>query len=93
MRNELNKGAVAPGAPEGARSATGGAPGAAAEGKRWSAGRKKEVVLRLLDNAAREHRPEWSDRECKLLAPTRVGRTTAPYAGNAGMRHSAHGPT
>ena len=58
MRNELNKGAVAPGAPEGARSATGGAPGAAAEGKRWSAGRKKEVVLRLLDNAAREHRPE-----------------------------------
>lgn len=48
MRNELNKGGVAPGAPEGARSATGGAPGAAAEGKRWSAGRKKEVVLRLL---------------------------------------------
>ena len=39
---------VAAGAPDGARSATGGAPAAAAEVKRWSAGRKKEVVLRLL---------------------------------------------
>ena len=41
---------VAPGALEGARSATGGAPGAASEPmpKRWSAGRKKEAVLRLL---------------------------------------------
>ncbi len=39
---------VAPGALEGARSATGGEPGAATEIKRWSAGRKKEVVLRLL---------------------------------------------
>jgi len=35
---------VAPGSLEGARSATGGEPGAAAEVKRWSAGRKKEVV-------------------------------------------------
>lgn len=42
---------VAPGSPEGARRATGGEPGAAAEVKRcWSAGRKKEVVLRLLRN-------------------------------------------
>ena len=39
---------VAPGALEGARSATGGEAGAAAEIRRWSAGRKKEVVLRLL---------------------------------------------
>lgn len=39
---------VAPGSPQGARSATGGEPGAAAEIRRWSAGRKKEVVLRLL---------------------------------------------
>lgn len=39
---------VAPGSLEGARSATGGEPGAAAEIRRWSAGRKKEVVLRLL---------------------------------------------
>ena len=41
---------VAPGAPEGARRASGGAPGAAAEPapKRWSANRKKEAVLRLL---------------------------------------------
>ena len=33
---------------EGARSATGGEPGAAAVVTRWSAGRKKAVVLRLL---------------------------------------------
>ena len=39
---------VAPGALEGARSATGGEPGAAAIVTRWSAGRKKAVVLRLL---------------------------------------------
>lgn len=39
---------VAPGSLEGARSATGGEPGAAAEIKRWSAGRKKEIVLRLM---------------------------------------------
>ena len=41
---------VAPGVLEGARSATGSAPGAAVEPapKRWSAGRKKEAVLRLL---------------------------------------------
>ncbi len=41
---------VAPGALEGARSATASAPGAGAEPapKRWSANRKKEAVLRLL---------------------------------------------
>ena len=48
MLNQSNVGGVAPGSPEGARSATGGEPGAAAEVKRWSAGRKKGVVLRLL---------------------------------------------
>lgn len=48
MRKELKSGEVAPGALEGARSATGSAPGAAAEVKRWSANRKREVVLRLL---------------------------------------------
>ena len=48
MLNESKVGGVAAGSPEGARSATGGEPGAAAEVKRWSAGRKKEVVLRLL---------------------------------------------
>ena len=48
MLNEKNAGGVAPGSPEGARSATGGGPGAVAEIKRWSAARKKEVVLRLL---------------------------------------------
>jgi len=41
-------GGVALGAPDGARSATGSAPSAAAEVKRWSAGRKKQAVLRLL---------------------------------------------
>lgn len=48
MLNESKVGGVAPGSAEGARSAAGGEPGAAAEVKRWSAGRKKEVVLRLL---------------------------------------------
>ena len=48
MLNEVNDGGVAPGVLEGARSATGSAPGAAPEVKRWSTGRKKEVVLRLL---------------------------------------------
>jgi hypothetical protein len=50
MSKELNAGEVAPGLPEGARRATGVEPGAAGEVKRWSAGRKKEVVLRLLRN-------------------------------------------
>lgn len=48
MLKEKDADGVAPGSLEGARSATGGEPGAAAEVKRWSAGRKKEVVLRLL---------------------------------------------
>jgi hypothetical protein len=48
MRKELKVGGVAPGLLEGARSATGGEPGAAAEVKRWSVGRKKAIVLRLL---------------------------------------------
>jgi hypothetical protein len=48
MRNGLLVDGVAPGSAEGACSATGGEPGAAAEVKRWSAGKKKAVVLRLL---------------------------------------------
>ena len=48
MLNQSNVGGVAPGLLEGARSATGGEPGAAAIVTRWSAGRKKAVVLRLL---------------------------------------------
>src|SRR5258705_10259378 len=48
MLNKSNVAEVVPGAVEGARSATGSAPGAGAEVKRWSANRKKEVVLRLL---------------------------------------------
>ncbi len=48
MSNKSKIRGVAPGSLEGARSATGGEAGAAAEVKRWSAGRKKDVVLRLL---------------------------------------------
>jgi hypothetical protein len=48
MLNEKDGSGVAPGSLEGARSATRGESGAAAEVKRWSAGRKKEIVLRLL---------------------------------------------
>jgi hypothetical protein len=48
MLNESKMGGVALDSAEGARSATEGAPSAAAEVKRWSAQRKKEVVLRLL---------------------------------------------
>lgn len=58
---------------EGARSATESAPSAATEVKRWSAGRKKQVVLRLLrgesvDALSRElavpifRLEEWRDR-------------------------------
>jgi len=48
MLNEWKVEGVALGALEGARSASASAPSAAAEVKRWSAGRKKQVVLRLL---------------------------------------------
>lgn len=73
MLNEREVGGVALGALEGARSATGSAPSAAAEVKRWSSGRKKQVVLRLLrgesaDALSRElavpiyRLEEWRDR-------------------------------
>lgn len=73
MQNEREVGGVALGALEGARSATGSAPSAAAEVKRWSSGRKKQVVLRLLrgesvDALSRElavpiyRLEEWRDR-------------------------------
>jgi transposase len=48
MSSEKDAVGVALGLPEGARSATGGDPSAAAEVKRWSTNRKREVVLRLL---------------------------------------------
>jgi len=48
MLNESKMGGVALDLTEGVRRATGGEPSAAAEVKGWSAGRKKEVVLRLL---------------------------------------------
>ncbi|TXF09913.1 IS3 family transposase [Pelomicrobium methylotrophicum] len=48
MLNKCKVEGVALGALEGARSASASAPSAAAEVKRWSAGRKKQVVLRLL---------------------------------------------
>jgi transposase len=48
MQKRKDADGIAVGLPEGARSATGGEPTAAAEVKRWSSGRKKAVVLRLL---------------------------------------------
>jgi hypothetical protein len=73
MPNKSKVAEVVPGAVEGARSATGSAPDAAAEVKRWSANRKKEVVLRLLrgepvDAVSRDvsvpiyRLEEWRDR-------------------------------
>ena len=73
MLKESNVKGVAPGSPEGARRATGGEPGAAVEIKRWSSGRKREVVLRLLrsepvDDLSREvsvpiyRLEQWRDR-------------------------------
>jgi hypothetical protein len=50
MLKESEVEGVALGSPKGARRATGGAPSEVTEVKRWSAGRKKEVVLRLLRN-------------------------------------------
>lgn len=48
MSKESKENAAAPGLAQGARSATEAKPGAGADFKRWSAGRKREVVLRLL---------------------------------------------
>ena len=73
MLNKSKVAEVVPAPVEGARSATGSAPGAAAEVKRWSANRKKEVVLRLLrgepvDAVSRDvsvpiyRLEEWRDR-------------------------------
>ncbi len=73
MLNGLKKGGVALSGLEGARSATGSAPSAAAEIKRWSAWQKRQVVLRLLrgepvDALSREwavpivRLEEWRDR-------------------------------
>lgn len=73
MLNERDVGGVALGALEGARRGTGSAPSAAAEVKRWSSVRKKQVVLRLLrgesvDALSRElavpiyRLEEWRDR-------------------------------
>lgn len=78
MSKEVNAGGVAPGVLEGARSATGSAPGAAVEIKRWSSGRKREVVLRLLrsepvDDLSREvsvpiyKLEQWRDRSLAAI--------------------------
>jgi transposase len=48
MLKEKETGEVARGLPRGAQSTTGDESSASAEVKRWSVGRKKEVVLRLL---------------------------------------------
>jgi len=48
LLKEFKDGGVALGALIGARSATTSAPSAAAEIKRWSAARKRQVVLRMV---------------------------------------------
>lgn len=73
MLNDSEVVGLASGAQEGARRATGSAPDAIAEVKRWSAGRKQRVVLRMLrgesvDALSREvavpiyRLEEWRDR-------------------------------
>src|SRR5258705_6262879 len=73
MRNKSNVAEFVRGGGEGARSALVRPPGTTAEVKRWSANRKKEVVLRLLrgepvDAISREvsvpiyRLEEWRDR-------------------------------
>lgn len=75
--SERKKNRFAPGSLEGARSATGSEPGASGA-KRWSANRKKEVVLRLLrgesvDTISREFGVEiyrldqWRERALAAL--------------------------
>jgi hypothetical protein len=81
MRKDKEVGRVAPRSPQGERSATEGEPSAAADLKRWSATRKKEVVLRLsrgepVDTISREvavpiyKLEQWRDR---ALAGTDAG--------------------
>lgn len=80
---------VALGALEGARSATGSAPSAAGEVKRWSAGRKKQVVLRLL-------RGESVDALSRELAVPIVRleqwRERALIGIDAGLKEREHDP-
>ncbi|WP_218642402.1 hypothetical protein [Caballeronia sordidicola] len=68
MLKKADTNAVAPEALEGARSATGSASGAA-EVKRWSTGRKRGVVFRLLrgepvDAVSREVGVTIAELEC-----------------------------
>ncbi|QIN65657.1 hypothetical protein SBC1_57020 (plasmid) [Caballeronia sp. SBC1] len=88
MLKKADANAVAPEALEGARSATGSASGAA-EVKRWSTGRKRGVVLRLLrgepvDAVSREVGVTIAELECwreQALAGMEAGlkaRTSDP---------------
>ncbi len=91
MLKKSEMGHVAPGGLEGARSATGGAPGAAAEVKRWSAGRRKQVVLRLMrgesvDAISRElavpiyELEQWRDRALASIDAGLKERENDPLA-------------
>lgn len=107
MLNESKVGGVAPGSAQGARSAAGGEPGAAAEVKRWSAGRKKEVVLRLLrgepvDAVSREvsvpiyKLERWRDRalagiDAGLKGTRERSSGAAAHGGQPAHRRTGHG--
>jgi transposase len=88
MKKDMEKERGA-GSPEGGRSPNGGEPAAAVEVKRWSAGRKREVVLRLLrgesvDAISREvsvpiyKLEQWRDRSLKGIEASLKEREDDP---------------
>jgi hypothetical protein len=93
MLNESKIGGVALGSAEGPRSTTGRASSAAAEVKRWSAGRKKEVVLRLsrsepVESISRAVVPAWARRRGKRPV-LRVPGKESPAAGRGWLVSAA----
>src|ERR1700676_5125721 len=102
MLKKSNIAEVVPGAVEGAPSATGSAPGAAAEVKRWSAKGKRKVVLRLLrgepvDAISREvsvpiyRLEEWRDRALAGMDAGLKERENDPREEKVGGAHPAIG--
>lgn len=81
--------ALSMGAAEGARSATGGAPIGRGERGRFSSGRKKEAVLRLL----RGEELDALSRELGVAASTLAGwKETFLAAGQAGLKSRGPDP-